>query len=350
MRDFTKNDIRLFIALCSLGLVAPILFPAYINQLSFAWIFVVIALSWDMQGGHMGYNSFGNIVFFGVGMYAAASFQILPFFSLGDWTEAGGVQTFEHSVSQYFSGYALGILFAAIAAVATAFIFGNLILKMRGHYFAICTLALGVAIGEVFASIEILGAGQGLSLAVWPRGFLDDTYRRLFFYYQGFLLFVLCFLSISYIIRTRFGMTLNAIRDGEDKAESMGLNTNFYKISSWILSAFFIGLCGALVGHLVGFIDPIDVAFSGATYGIWMIIMAIIGGKGRLWGPVIGALFFHAFNEIFWTYFLGWQRVALGLIIVIIVVFFPEGILGFFQVRKKSSVSALSTQPQQQKK
>jgi branched-chain amino acid transport system permease protein len=88
-----------------------------------------------------------------------------------------------------------------------------------------------------------------------------------------------------------------------------------------------------VAGNIIGFIDPRDVAFAGATYGVWMVLMAILGGKGTLWGPVIGAVVFHLTQELFWIYLLGWQRVALGLLIVVIVVFFPQGILGWMRER-----------------
>jgi len=84
---------------------------------------------------------------------------------------------------------------------------------------------------------------------------------------------------------------------------------------------------------MIGFIDPREVAFAGQTFGVWMVLMAILGGKGTLAGPIVGAVLFHVTQEIFWTYFLGWQRVALGLLIVVIVVFFPQGILGFARER-----------------
>ena len=87
------------------------------------------------------------------------------------------------------------------------------------------------------------------------------------------------------------------------------------------------------MGNLTGFIDPREVAFAGSTYGVWMVLMAILGGKGTLFGPVLGAVIFHLTKELFWTYLLGWQRVALGLLIVVIVVFFPTGILGWARVR-----------------
>jgi len=113
----------------------------------------------------------------------------------------------------------------------------------------------------------------------------------------------------------------------------MGIHTTRYKIVAWCISALFLGLAGGAAGHLVGFIDPTEVAFAGATFGVWMILMAILGGKGTLWGPVIGAVIFHITQEVFWTYLFGWQRVAMGVLIVGIVVFFPQGIMGWIAER-----------------
>ncbi|MCP4373163.1 MAG: branched-chain amino acid ABC transporter permease, partial [Deltaproteobacteria bacterium] len=133
--------------------------------------------------------------------------------------------------------------------------------------------------------------------------------------------------------QTRFGLVLNAIRDNEDKAEAMGIHTMRYKITGWIVSAFFLGIAGGLLGNMVGYIEPTEIAFAVTTYGVFMILMVMLGGKGTLWGPIIGAMIFHIFKEGFWTFFLGWQYVALGVLIVIIVVFFPEGIMGGLRER-----------------
>ena len=121
----------------------------------------------------------------------------------------------------------------------------------------------------------------------------------------------LTFLAVRAIYSTRFKLILNAIRDNEDKAEAMGIETMKYKIIGWMVSAFFVVLAGGIMGGLVGYIDSTDVAFDGREMGVFMVLMAILGGKGTLWGPVIGATVFHVFKEGFWTFFLGWQYVAL---------------------------------------
>jgi branched-chain amino acid transport system permease protein len=165
----------------------------------------------------------------------------------------------------------------------------------------------------------------------WPKGIGDTELRSEFFYYICFTLMVCTFLFLRWAYQTRFGLVLNAIRDNEDKAEAMGIYTMRYKITGWVVSAFFVGIAGGLMGNMIGYIEPVETAFAGRTFGVFMVIMAILGGKGTLWGPVIGAIAFHVFKEGFWIFFLGWQYVALGALIVVVVVFFPEGIMGWLR-------------------
>ncbi len=323
-----SRRILLIIALGLLALFAPILFPTLKTQMAFLWVMVVFALTWDIMGGQMGYNSFGNIVFFGVGMYVTAVMQRDLFFTADEYeTIAGAINAI--STSDYLVGFFAGLLFAVVICVILAAILGSGILALRGHYFAICSLGLGIATAEIAAGTDYIGAGSGLVTPVFPAEALGD--RGYFFYYYFLILAVVTFLFLRWLYAGRFGLAINAIRDDEDKAEAMGVHTTRYKTIAWCVSAFFLALAGGAVGNLIGFIDPVEVAFAGATYGVWMVLMAILGGKGTIWGPVIGAVIFHITQELFWTYLFGWQRVALGVLIVAIVVFFPEGIMGFIR-------------------
>jgi branched-chain amino acid transport system permease protein len=306
-----NRRLALYGAAALVSLAAPHLLPNYVSQLSMLWVMILFALTWDILGGQMGYNSFGNIVFFGIGAYACAVIQ----------RDAG---------LAYFPGLFLGFAVAAVLATAVAAILGSGILGLRGHYFAIGTLGLGIAAGELAGGWDYIGAGSGLVPPLYP-GELGG--RELFFYYLFMLFAIVTFVTLRRLYAGRFGLCLNAIRDDEDKAEARGLPTTRIKTLAWCVAAFFLGLAGAGMGNLLGFIDPRDVAFAGPTFGVWMVLMAILGGKGTLWGPVLGAVVFHVTQELFWTYLLGWQRVALGLLIVGIVVFFPQGILGWARER-----------------
>ena len=326
----SKNNLILYVGILIFGVVAPFIFPAFKVQLSILCVLIILAITWNIQGGEMGYNSFGNILFYGLGMYICASVQVGMFFPLAEWTESGGEKTFVHTPAQFFQGFGVGLAFAAIVPAIVAGLIGYSILGLRGHYFAICTLGLGVAAGEISGGIEIIGAGQGFTTPPFPNiGSLEA--RGEFFYFCSFVSLVLTFIAVKSIYSTRFKLVLNAIRDNEDKAEAMGIQTMKYKIIGWMISAFFCGLAGGIMGGLVGYIDSTDVAFDGREMGVFMVLMAILGGKGTLWGPVIGATIFHIFKEGFWTFFLGWQYVALGVLIVVIVIYFPEGIMGWLR-------------------
>jgi len=197
---------------------------------------------------------------------------------------------------------------------------------LRGPYFAIGTLGIALTAGELMGTWEWIGAGGGMAMPVYP-GSADG--KSLMFYFMCFGAAVATFLFCRWLYATRFGLAINAIRDDEQKAEAMGIHTLRYKTVTWSASAFFLGISGAVFGNITGFIEPLEVAFPVATFGIFMVAMVLLGGKGTLWGPVLGAVLFHTLKEVTWTYFLGWQWVALGVLIIVNVVFFQQGIMGW---------------------
>ena len=323
------RQLAIYGAIAVAAIAGPFLFPAFQVQLTLLWIMVVFALTWDTLGGQMGYNSFGNILFFGLGMYTTAVLQVGLFGDVASYNAAKGGDPLTLTTAQYFIGLGVGLVVASVLAVAAAAIIGFGLLGLRGQYFAIGTLGLGIAAAEIAAGWEYIGAGSGM-VPPLPPGEIE---KGLLYYFLAFLLAVATFFTLRRIYQGRFGLALNAIRDDEDKAEAMGLHTTRYKAVAWCIAAFFLGIAGGIVGNLLGFIDPRYVAFAGATYGVWMVLMAVLGGKGTLWGPVIGAVVFHATQETLWTYIDEWNRVVLGLLIVVIVVFLPQGILGFLRER-----------------
>jgi len=309
--------------------VLPWIFPNLQSQMAFLWLMILFAMTWDILGGQMGYNSFGNVVYVGIGMYATAVVQRDLYFDIEEYAHVAG-RVDALTPDQYLTGLFLGMGAGTVLAIVMAVILGSGILGLRGHYFAICTLGLGIAAGEIAGGIDYIGAGSGMVTPVYP---ISLGSKGAFFYYIFFVIAVAAFFFLKWLYAGRFGLAVNAIRDDEDKAEAMGVHTTRYKTIAWCVSALFLAPAGGALGNFVGFIDPINVAFAGSTFGVWMVLMAILGGKGTVWGPVIGAAVFHITQELFWTYLFGWQRVALGALIVIIVVFFPQGIMGFIRAR-----------------
>jgi len=325
-----RADRIAMLAILPVAIAAPFLLPNYMTFLTFIWIMIVLALTWDVLGGQMGYNSFGNILFFGIGVYATTITQIGLFADVGAYNSAYGQETIELTRDQFLIGLAVGLAVAPVLAVLAAAVLGSGLLGLRGQYFGIGTLGLGIAGGELAAAWGWIGGAFGVQVPVFPGEVLE---RRLIFYFLAFALAAATFLTLRRLYAGRFGLALNAIRDDEDKAEAMGLYTTRYKTIAWCVAAFFLAIAGGLVGQINGYIEPREVAFAGATFGIWMILMAILGGKGTIWGPVIGAVLFYLMKEFFWQQFFGWQRVALGLLIVVVVVFFPVGIIGWLKQR-----------------
>jgi branched-chain amino acid transport system permease protein len=110
MSKVKQKDLILYSGLIILGLAAPYLFSAFKVQLTYLCVLIVLAMTWNLQGGEMGYNTFGNILFYGLGMYLTASVQVGMFFPLAEWTESGGEKTFVHTTAQYFQGIGVGLL------------------------------------------------------------------------------------------------------------------------------------------------------------------------------------------------------------------------------------------------
>ncbi|MGD1877109.1 MAG: branched-chain amino acid ABC transporter permease [Kiloniellaceae bacterium] len=317
-----------YAAVIGFGVAAPFLFPAYATQIALLWLMILFALTWDICGGQMGYNSLGNIFFFGAGMYISAVVQIGLFTNVRAYTSARGGEQLVLDHGDYFFSLVIGTGAAAVGCVIFAVVLGRIVFGLRGPYFAIGTLGLALAARELAGTWEWIGGGSGIAMPVYPG---QPDQKSLVFYILFLVLAALTFLFLRWLYSTRFGLAANAIRDDEEKAEAMGIHTMRHKLVAWSVAAFFLGMSGALFGNLTGFVDPQEVAIQAATFGIFMVVMALLGGKGTLWGPVIGATLFHIVKEVTWTYLLGWQWVALGLLIVVNVVFFQEGIMGWLQ-------------------
>lgn len=322
------KTLMLYIGILVLGIAGPLVFPAYTQQMAVLWVMILMSSTWDTLGGQMGYNSLGNITFFGAGMYISAIIQIAMFYDVAAYTSAYGAIKPEFTEEQYFTGLYLGIIGGGVGAVALSLFFGTFMFGLRGPYFAIGTLGLAVAAGQLTGTFDYVGGGSGISMPFFPG---DIEVRSLFFYGLCFILAVAAHFVLRWMYSTQFGLAINAIRDDEDKAEAMGIPTLRYKQIGWAIAAFFMGSVGAVFGNMVGFIEPVEVAFPTATFGIFMVAMALLGGKGTLWGPVVGAVLFHVVKETTWTVLLGWQWVALGLILIVNIVYFQEGLMGWLQ-------------------
>mgnify|MGYP001390286319 FL=1 len=326
-----KNTLITYGGLGLFGVFGPILFPEYTLSIAYLWMMVLMASTWDTLGGQMGYNSLGNIAFFGVGMYVSAIVQISFFYDggVGEYTSAMGSIKPEFTDAEYFYGLFLGIVVAALVALAMSVALSTFMFGLRGPYFAIGSLGIAVASAELTITIDYVGGASGISMPLFPG---DIEFRSTFFYILCFILTIISHFLLRWMYSTQFGLAINAIRDDEDKAEAMGIPTLVYKRIGWGVAAMFMGAIGAVAGNMAGFIDK-EVAYPIPTFGIFMVAMVLLGGKGTLWGPVVGAIIFHVVKETTWTYLLNLQWVALGLILIVNIVYFQQGLMGWLQTK-----------------
>ena len=326
-----KNTLISYAGLGLFGIFGPILFPEYTLSIAYLWMMVLMASTWDILGGQMGYNSLGNITFFGVGMYISACVQIAFFYEggVGEYTSAMGSIKPEFTDAEYFYGLFFGIIVAALVALAISLLLSTFMFGLRGPYFAIGSLGIAVATAELTITIDYVGGASGISMPLFPG---DIEFRSTFFYILCFILTIIAHFLLRWLYSTQFGLAINAIRDDEDKAEAMGIPTLVYKRIGWGIAAVFMGAIGAIAGNMAGFIDK-EVAYPIPTFGIFMVAMVLLGGKGTLWGPVVGAIIFHVVKEATWTYLLNLQWIALGLILIINIVYFQQGLMGWLQTK-----------------
>lgn len=281
-------------AVAALAVVPFTLSPVIVQFGISTLLLAVLAQGWNIIGGFTGYASFGNSVFYGLGTYGTAVAMVK--FELPFW---------------------LGLAIGAVVAVAFALLLGLPVLRLRGHYFAITTLALSEAVAAIIANLDITGRNTGLILPL-IRG---DT----MFYELSLGLVVLATLTVLWLSRSRFGFGLIAIREREDAAEVMGIPTTLYKTLAFGLAALFSALAGGIHAYWITFIDPAS-AFD-ISLNVRMIIMAVFGGAGTVVGPVIGALMLSGVAEVLASYITGVASLFFGLVIIAAVVFTPRGVI-----------------------
>jgi len=281
-------------AVVALAVVPFTLSPVIVQFGISTLLLAVLAQGWNIIGGFTGYASFGNSVFYGLGTYGTAVAMVQ--FKLPFW---------------------LGLAIGAVVAVGFALLLGLPVLRLRGHYFAITTLALSEAVAAIIANLDITGRNTGLILPL-IRG---DT----MFYELSLGLVVLATLTVLWLSRSRFGFGLIAIREREDAAEVMGIPTTLYKTLAFGLAALFSALAGGIHAYWITFIDPAS-AFD-ISLNVRMIIMAVFGGAGTVVGPVIGALMLSGVAEVLASYITGVASLFFGLVIIAAVVFTPRGVI-----------------------
>ena len=316
---------RMTIALVA---VLFILFPLvvksdyYQHLVILALMWVVIGGSWNLLAGYTGQISFGHAIFFGSGAYTA------------------GILANKLAISAWW-GMPLGGIVAALFGI----VIGWICFRLRGAYFALATIAAGEIFRLVATTWESLTEGMVGIMVL-------QTFRsKLPYYYLALFLAGLSLWVFDQVMKSKWGFYFISIREDQDAAESLGINTTLYKNVSLFISAFFTGTAGAFYMNYMAFIDP-EVVFALFNISIVAILVAIIGGAATIWGPAVGAFIMIGIQETFRSAIFGlaprWvsqsHALVFGLLVIFVILYMANGVVGDWPKIKRVIMRRKETQ------
>ena len=300
-QTLTSKNFLLPVTILLVGLIILVTLPLYapiytMIFLSTIFMYIVLTSSWVMFSGPTRQISLATAAFFGVGIYIAATLgTIMPLLIV---VFIGGLVS---------AGLALSV--------------GGLTLRLKGIYFAIFTFGLLELMKNLLLWFEIKFTGTR------GRFVMIIDYKTVYFIMLAIL--VLTLLTAYLIRQSKYGLALQAIGEQEQAAEHIGINITRVKISTFAISAFFIGAAGAIMATRWTYVDPY-IAFN-MNYSFTPVLMAIFGGMGPLFGPVLGAFIFAYLEEILITKFPYYYMLLFGIVMVVSVLYLPNGLTGLIQ-------------------
>lgn len=305
MKDKTKK--HLLFAGFIVIFILLVLFPSYASSYRVIFVtnilmYVILTLSWVIFSGPTGYISLATAAFFGLGVYTSA--------------------VLSGSLSLPFV-----ILIGGLASFCLAFVVGSLTLRLRGMYFTMFTFALVQLISNFahWYEVNVTGTVGRLVLA------LDSV----IIYYSILVVFCLVLLASYLIKHSKFGLALQGIGESEEAAAHSGINVTLVKVTTFAISAFFMGAVGAVMTMRWTYVDP-PTAFD-IRLSFMPLLMAIFGGMGNLFSPIIGSSIFAYLEEILTTKFPYYYMLLFGGAMLLVIVFMPHGIEGIFQKPQKDN-------------
>jgi branched-chain amino acid transport system permease protein len=313
MRNLTFKQISSGIVVLILLILFPLVFqkpfPQHVMILVF--MFGMMAVAWNIMGGYAGMFSFGQVAFFGIGAYTS-SFLLITY-HINPWL-----------------GLVVGGLIAALVAAAIGYPCSNL----RGHYFAIASIAFGEIVRTHFNNWKLVGAAEGMTLPM-----LEESFENFMFhssklpYYYIMLAFLIISLVVCYIVATsKMGYYFRAIKESHDVAKVLGINVVWYRLIAIMISAFLTAMAGTFYAQYVLYLDPESVLIL--PISIQIVLISMLGGAGSIMGPVIGAAILMPVSEITRVMLghkgTGIDMIIYGALITLISVYQPKGVWGLF--------------------
>jgi branched-chain amino acid transport system permease protein len=265
-------------------------------------MYATLAEAWNIITGFVGYPAFGNVAFFGVGAYTVSVFTLQL-----DWP------------------FLLSLLACFVVAALLCIVVGSPLLRTRGHYFAISTVALALALQQLTYLVPFLPTAGSGSVVLDPFDLPGVSEPNAAFFLMLFLLVVtVCF--TYWVSKSRFGYGLKSIRADEHAAHTYGIPVHRFKISAWAVSAGLSGATGAVWATWVGAIDPVS-AYDFQIAQLFCVI-ALIGGLGSVIGPLLGAVVIGLLSEFMRARFPDVHALVLGIIIMVGILLTPYGLVG----------------------
>jgi branched-chain amino acid transport system permease protein len=312
----TRVNIALLVLIACVASL-PLFGGAYALRIgTMACMYAIFALSWNVVGGFAGYPSFANAAFFGFGAY----------------------------VTGILMGYGVPLTASVAASLLLSFVLaavlGSVLLRLRGHYFAIASLSLVEVFREVVNNAtDLTGGGMGLNIPLLSDSSImgDAT----FFFYAMWGVLLLTVVTVIIVSSSKLGFGLNCIRQNETAANMVGMNTTLYKSIAFGLSACFVGAAGGFYAAWVHYIDPSDV--FDILYSVKPIVMALMGGLGSPLGVVCGAFVYLGLEEVVWRNYIQIHEGVLGVLIIVLLLFLPHGLISLRSGMFRRAISGRKT-------
>lgn len=270
----------------------------YVRILTGIFLFGILASAWNLIGGYTGYPDFGGAAFLGIGAYTTGIVMVrahLPF--------------------------AAALPAGCVVAAAAATGMGALLLRLRGHYFAIATLGFMFVLRQLTANLEITGGGSGMNLPA------ASDFK--IFYYWMLAALVLSVSAGFALPRTRAGYAIAAIRENQDAAQVLGIEPLPYKILAYAANAFLFAAAGGIYAYWLTFIEPLSV--FNIDFTVQAVVMALFGGPGTVFGPVAGAIILKTLDVALTNVSLFLHNVFFGALVCVLVIFAPRGLAELFR-------------------
>ena len=270
----------------------------------------LMAVAWNILGGYTGQVSLGNTMFFGMGAYTST--LLLKNYLISPW-----------------AGMIVGIVLSIILAIVV----GYPCFRLSGHYFAIATIAVGEILYTIVINTQELGAAVGIAVPMLPESWINMEFHgtdKVPYYYIILSFLAIAMFTVYKIDHSKLGFYFRAIKEDQDGARALGINPTRYKLIAFILSAIFTSMAGTFYAQYVLFIDPYTVIYL--MVSITMCLMAVLGGIGTLWGPVVGAVVLIGISESSRLMLGGTGRaldlLIYGFLVIAVAVYQPNGLLG----------------------